>query len=64
MVSADPDGWVDDLRFYDLFISISVISGQWADDNARLGEVPGTPFMLEKVSPQAGSNPGWPDQCS
>ena len=27
---------MDDLRFYVLFNSISVISGQWADDNERL----------------------------
>ena len=30
------DGWTDDLRFYVLFNSISVISGQWVDDNERL----------------------------
>ena len=28
--------WMDDLRIYVLFNSISVISGQWADDNIRL----------------------------
>ena len=28
-------GWMDDLRLYVLFNSISVISGQWADDNER-----------------------------
>ena len=27
---------MDDLRFYVLFNSISVISGRWADDNERL----------------------------
>ena len=27
------DRWVDDLQFYVLFNSISVILGQWADDN-------------------------------
>ena len=26
------DGWMDDLRFFVLFNSISVILGQWADD--------------------------------
>ena len=26
---------MDDLQFYILFNSISVISGQWADDNER-----------------------------
>ena len=30
------DGWMDDLRFYVLFNSVSVISGRWADDNERL----------------------------
>ena len=29
-------GIEDDLRFYVLFNSISVISGPWADDNERL----------------------------
>ena len=30
------DGWVDDLRFYVFFNSISVISGRWAGDIERL----------------------------
>ena len=30
------DGCMDNLRFYDLFNSISVISGRWADDNEML----------------------------
>ena len=30
------DGWMDDLRFYVLFNSISVISGPCLDDNERL----------------------------
>ena len=30
------DGWMDDLRFYVLFNSISVISGRCSDDNERL----------------------------
>ena len=29
-------GWMDDLRFYVLFNSISVISGRYLDDNERL----------------------------
>ena len=29
------DGWMDDLRFYILFNSVSVISGQWEVDNER-----------------------------
>ena len=28
--------WLDDLRFYVLFNSISAISGQWEVDNERL----------------------------
>ena len=31
-----PNRWMDDLRFYVLFNSISVISGQWDVDNERL----------------------------
>ena len=30
------DGWIDDLRFYVLFNSISVISGRWEVDKERL----------------------------
>ena len=30
------DGWMDDLRFYVLSNSISVISGRCLDDNERL----------------------------
>ena len=30
------DGWMDDLRFYVLFNSVSVISGRWEVDNERL----------------------------
>ena len=30
------DGWMDDLRFYVLFNSISVISGRCLDDDERL----------------------------
>ena len=30
------DGWMDDLRFYVLFNSISVISGRWLAVNERL----------------------------
>ena len=44
--------WMDDLRFYVLFNSTSVISGQWADDNERL--CCETPFAVEKISPRAG----------
>ena len=30
------DGWMNDLRFYILFNSVSVISGRWEVDNERL----------------------------
>ena len=30
------DKWMDDLRFYALFNSISVVSGQWEGDNEKL----------------------------
>ena len=33
---SEMDGWMDDLYFYILFNSISVISGQWVDGNERL----------------------------
>ena len=36
MADLDHDGWMDDLRFYVLFNSISVILGRWVDDNERL----------------------------
>ena len=29
------DGWMDNMRFYIIFNSISVISGRWANDNER-----------------------------
>ena len=35
-IQARLDGWMDDLRFYVLFNSISVISGRCLDDNERL----------------------------
>ena len=40
---------MDDLQFYVLFNSISVISGRCLPDNERLCN--GTPFTIEKVSP-------------
>ena len=52
--NVDPDdGWMDDLRFYVLFNSISVISGQWADDNDRLCEMKPR-LRLKRSSPRAG----------
>ena len=43
---------MDDLRFYVLFKSISVISGRWADDNERLCAME-PPLRLKRSSPQA-----------
>ena len=44
---------MDDLQFYIHFNSISVISGQWADDNERLCAM--KPCLLLKRSlPQMG----------
>ena len=39
---------MDDLQFYILFNSISVISGQCLDDNERLCANFGTPFMADE----------------
>ena len=50
---------MDVLRFYVLFISNSVISGRWADNDERLCNVcNGIPFTVEEISPQAGLEPG------
>ena len=32
----DHEGWMDDMRFCNLFNNISVISGQWKADSERL----------------------------
>ena len=51
------DRWIDDLRFYVLFSSISVLSGRWADDNERLyAEEPR--FRLRRFRPEWDPNPG------
>ena len=44
---------MDDLRFYVLFNTISVISERWAKHNERLC-ANCTPFTIEKYAPQAG----------
>ena len=44
--------WMDDLRIYVLFINISVISGQWADDIKRLYAIESR-LRLKRFSPQA-----------
>ena len=43
------DRWMDDLQFYALFNSISVMSGQWEGDNERFYAMY-TMFMIEKIS--------------
>ena len=49
--------WLDDLRFYVLFYSISVISGRWADDNERLCAMePGLRLRIFRL--EQGSNSG------
>ena len=46
---------MDDLQFYVLFHSISVISRQWLGDNERLFET--EPCLeLEKLPPRKGPN--------
>ena len=47
-VGVGVDGWMDDLQFYVLLNSISVISGRWVADNERLC-ANGTPFSIEKI---------------
>ena len=48
--------WMDDLQFYILFNSISLLSGWWVSDNERVCN--GTLIMIEKFSPQEGLEPG------
>ena len=50
---------MDDLQLYALFNSISVISGQWVDDNKRLCKG----FMVEKISPQERIKPSEDRTC-
>ena len=61
------DGWMDDLRFYVLFNSISVITGQWEVDNERLCAMElrlrWRRFLpVAKISPLAGIELGPLDQ--
>ena len=60
-VCAQTDGWMDDLRFYILFNSFSVISEQWADDYERLCALEPC-LWLGRVHLEQGSNPGLLDQ--
>ena len=54
------DGWMDNLRLYVLFNSISVISGRWADDKERLYAM--NPVTAEMISPRAGLDTGSLDE--
>ena len=49
--------WMDDLQFNILFISISVMSGPWVDDNERLC-VMESYWSFRRFRFQQGSNPG------
>ena len=54
---------MDDLRFYVLFNSISVISGRGGGGGLMMKAVcNGTPFTVEKISPRAGIELGPLDQ--
>ena len=55
------DGWMDDLRFYVLFNSVSVISGRWAGDNERLCAMKPR-LRLGRFRLEQGSSPGPLDQ--
>ena len=48
---------MDDVRFYILFNSISVISGQWVGDNERLCALEPR-VQLKRSSPQVGLEHG------
>ena len=51
------DEWMDDLRFYVIFNSISVISGRWLVDNERMCAI--EPILRsERFPPQARLEPG------
>ena len=43
------NGWMDDLRFYVLFNSISVLSGRCLEEKSVCNA---TPFKIEKISPR------------
>ena len=56
-------GWMGVLQFYILFNSISVISGQWADDNIRLCAMEPC-LQLRRFRLEQGSNSGPLDQLA
>ena len=49
--------WMDDLRFYVFFNSISVLSGQWDCDSKRLYAMEPR-LRLKRSPPQVGLKPG------
>ena len=51
------DGWIDDLQFYILFNNVSIISGQWENDNERLCSVKHC-LRSKRFLPSAGLEPG------
>ena len=55
------DGWMDDLQFYVLFNSISVLSGQWDVDNERRCAMEHC-LWLRRFCLERGSNSGPSDQ--
>ena len=59
--SAQNNEWMDDLRFYVLFNSNSVISGRWAGDNERLCAIEPR-LWLRRFRLERGSNSGPLDQ--
>ena len=46
--------WMDDLRFYVLFNSISVTSGRWLDENEKLCAMEPS-FTIEKIIASGGA---------
>ena len=55
------DGWIDDLRFYVLFNSISVISGRCKVDNEKFCAMEHR-LRLRRFCLEQGSNSGPEDQ--
>ena len=52
------DGWIDVLRLYDLFNSISVISERWLGDDKRLCATESRLLLETDFRNQRGSNLG------
>ena len=54
---------MDDLRFYVPFNSISIISGQWEDDNERLCAKE-SHLQLERIPPPKWDSISRPEQAT